>query len=98
SYIPDVQCIFGHLLESNVQYCTPNLFWKNFRLEDNQSMSKDTRYVIKQCPFTAPTFLNASEFFSSSTHQIDETLKKRGHSKVQEATRFYVTPALSSSV
>ncbi|XP_019857623.1 PREDICTED: ubiquitin carboxyl-terminal hydrolase 24-like [Amphimedon queenslandica] len=70
SILPDVQCIFGHLLESNLQYYTPDLFWKNFRLEGQ--------------PVNVLEHQDASEFFSSLTDQIDETLKKRGHSKVFE--------------
>ena len=33
SVLPDIQVIFGHLLESKLQYYTPDFFWKNFKLE-----------------------------------------------------------------
>ena len=32
SILPELQCVFGHLLESKLQYYAPENFWKKFKL------------------------------------------------------------------
>ncbi|XP_057299797.1 ubiquitin carboxyl-terminal hydrolase 24-like isoform X2 [Hydractinia symbiolongicarpus] len=56
-----LQTIFGHLLESQTQYYTPDMFWKSFKLWGE--------------PVNVREQQDAFEFFINITDQIDENLK-----------------------
>ncbi|XP_078417060.1 ubiquitin carboxyl-terminal hydrolase 24 isoform X2 [Cetorhinus maximus] len=59
-----VQSLFGHLMESKLQYYVPETFWKIFKLWNKEL------YVREQ--------QDAYEFFTSLIDQLDEHLKKLG--------------------
>ena len=61
SILPDLQAVFGHLQESKLQYYTPDVFWKNFKLYGQPINVREQR--------------DALEFFNDLIDQVDEILK-----------------------
>ncbi|KAF7659700.1 hypothetical protein LDENG_00292980 [Lucifuga dentata] len=67
-----VQSLFGHLMESKLQYYVPENFWKIFRMWNREL------YVREQ--------QDAYEFFTSLVDQLDEHLKKMGREQIFKNT------------
>ncbi|CAI8010592.1 Ubiquitin carboxyl-terminal hydrolase 24, partial [Geodia barretti] len=70
SILPEVQSVFGHMLESKLQFYAPDNFWKTFKLWGQ--------------PVNVREQQDAYDFFCNLTDQIDEHLKKLGLPKVFE--------------
>jgi len=70
--LPELQCVFGHLLESKLQYYSPENFWKKFKLWGQ--------------PVNVREQQDAFDFFCNLTDQVDEQLKKKGCSQVFKDT------------
>ena len=55
SILPEIQHIFGHLMESHLQYYTPDAFWKKFKLEGQpinvheHQVLNDSHMCIRVC-------------------------------------------------
>ncbi|KAK5869950.1 hypothetical protein PBY51_024623 [Eleginops maclovinus] len=67
-----VQSLFGHLMESKLQYYIPENFWKIFKMWNKEL------YVREQ--------QDAYEFFTSLVDQLDEHLKKMGREQIFKNT------------
>ncbi|XP_034036320.1 ubiquitin carboxyl-terminal hydrolase 24 isoform X2 [Thalassophryne amazonica] len=67
-----VQSLFGHLMESKLQYYVPENFWKIFKMWNREL------YVREQ--------QDAYEFFTSLVDQLDEHLKKMGREQIFKNT------------
>uniref|UniRef100_H3APV7 Ubiquitin carboxyl-terminal hydrolase 24 n=1 Tax=Latimeria chalumnae TaxID=7897 RepID=H3APV7_LATCH len=67
-----VQSLFGHLMESKLQYYVPENFWKIFKMWNKEL------YVREQ--------QDAYEFFTSLVDQLDEYLKKIGREQIFKNT------------
>ncbi|EGV91717.1 Ubiquitin carboxyl-terminal hydrolase 24 [Cricetulus griseus] len=67
-----VQSLFGHLMESKLQYYVPENFWKIFKMWNKEL------YVREQ--------QDAYEFFTSLIDQMDEYLKKMGREQIFKNT------------
>uniref|UniRef100_A0A8B9K721 Ubiquitin carboxyl-terminal hydrolase 24 n=1 Tax=Astyanax mexicanus TaxID=7994 RepID=A0A8B9K721_ASTMX len=67
-----VQSLFGHLMESKLQYYVPENFWKIFKMWNKEL------YVREQ--------QDAYEFFTSLVDQLDEHLKKIGREQLFKNT------------
>ncbi|XP_063056881.1 ubiquitin carboxyl-terminal hydrolase 24 isoform X4 [Engraulis encrasicolus] len=67
-----VQSLFGHLMESKLQYYVPENFWKIFKMWNREL------YVREQ--------QDAYEFFTSLVDQLDEHLKKIGREQIFKNT------------
>ncbi|XP_076009077.1 ubiquitin carboxyl-terminal hydrolase 24 isoform X4 [Genypterus blacodes] len=67
-----VQSLFGHLMESKLQYYVPENFWKIFKMWNKEL------YVREQ--------QDAYEFFTSLVDQLDENLKKMGREQIFKNT------------
>ncbi|XP_053549190.1 ubiquitin carboxyl-terminal hydrolase 24 [Bombina bombina] len=67
-----VQSLFGHLMESKLQYYVPENFWKIFKMWNKEL------YVREQ--------QDAYEFFTSLIDQLDEYLKKMGRDQIFKNT------------
>ncbi|OCT84877.1 ubiquitin carboxyl-terminal hydrolase 24 [Xenopus laevis] len=67
-----VQSLFGHLMESKLQYYIPENFWKIFKMWNKEL------YVREQ--------QDAYEFFTSLIDQMDEYLKKMGREQIFKNT------------
>ncbi|XP_063283711.1 ubiquitin carboxyl-terminal hydrolase 24 isoform X2 [Pelobates fuscus] len=67
-----VQSLFGHLMESKLQYYVPENFWKIFKMWNKEL------YVREQ--------QDAYEFFTSLIDQMDEYLKKIGREQIFKNT------------
>ncbi|KAM9385228.1 ubiquitin carboxyl-terminal hydrolase 24 isoform 3-T3 [Pholidichthys leucotaenia] len=67
-----VQSLFGHLMESKLQYYVPEHFWKIFKMWNKEL------YVREQ--------QDAYEFFTSLVDQLDEHLKKMGREQIFKNT------------
>uniref|UniRef100_G3TRF4 Ubiquitin specific peptidase 24 n=1 Tax=Loxodonta africana TaxID=9785 RepID=G3TRF4_LOXAF len=67
-----VQSLFGHLMESKLQYYVPENFWKIFKMWNKEL------YVREQ--------QDAYEFFTSLIDQMDEYLKKMGRDQIFKST------------
>ncbi|KAM9326707.1 ubiquitin carboxyl-terminal hydrolase 24 [Gastrophryne carolinensis] len=67
-----VQSLFGHLMESKLQYYVPENFWKIFKMWNKEL------YVREQ--------QDAYEFFTSLIDQMDEYLKKIGREQLFKNT------------
>ncbi|KAJ6662583.1 hypothetical protein lerEdw1_011720 [Lerista edwardsae] len=67
-----VQSLFGHLMESKLQYYIPENFWKIFKMWNKEL------YVREQ--------QDAYEFFTSLIDQMDEYLKKIGRDQIFKNT------------
>uniref|UniRef100_A0A3Q3F0U1 Ubiquitin carboxyl-terminal hydrolase 24 n=1 Tax=Labrus bergylta TaxID=56723 RepID=A0A3Q3F0U1_9LABR len=67
-----VQSLFGHLMESKLQYYIPENFWKIFKMWNKEL------YVREQ--------QDAYEFFTSLVDQLDENLKKMGREQIFKNT------------
>ncbi|XP_056131607.1 ubiquitin carboxyl-terminal hydrolase 24 [Lampris incognitus] len=67
-----VQSLFGHLMESKLQYYVPENFWKIFKMWNKEL------YVREQ--------QDAYEFFTSLVDQLDEHLKKIGRDQIFKNT------------
>uniref|UniRef100_A0A2K6E181 Ubiquitin carboxyl-terminal hydrolase 24 n=1 Tax=Macaca nemestrina TaxID=9545 RepID=A0A2K6E181_MACNE len=67
-----VQSLFGHLMESKLQYYVPENFWKIFKMWNKEL------YVREQ--------QDAYEFFTSLIDQMDEYLKKMGRDQIFKNT------------
>uniref|UniRef100_A0A672T582 Ubiquitin carboxyl-terminal hydrolase 24 n=1 Tax=Sinocyclocheilus grahami TaxID=75366 RepID=A0A672T582_SINGR len=67
-----VQSLFGHLMESKLQYYIPENFWKIFKMWNKEL------YVREQ--------QDAYEFFTSLVDQLDEHLKKIGREQIFKNT------------
>ncbi|MEQ2170517.1 Ubiquitin carboxyl-terminal hydrolase 24, partial [Goodea atripinnis] len=67
-----VQSLFGHLMESKLQYYVPENFWKIFKMWNKEL------YVREQ--------QDAYEFFTSLVDQLDEHLKKMGREQIFKNT------------
>ncbi|KAM3914119.1 ubiquitin carboxyl-terminal hydrolase 24 isoform 1-T1 [Leptodactylus fuscus] len=67
-----VQSLFGHLMESKLQYYVPENFWKIFKMWNKEL------YVREQ--------QDAYEFFTSLIDQMDEYLKKMGRDQLFKNT------------
>ncbi|XP_029684386.1 ubiquitin carboxyl-terminal hydrolase 24 isoform X3 [Takifugu rubripes] len=67
-----VQSLFGHLMESKLQYYVPENFWKIFKMWNREL------YVREQ--------QDAYEFFTSLVDQLDEYLKKMGREQIFKNT------------
>uniref|UniRef100_A0A672TVZ8 Ubiquitin carboxyl-terminal hydrolase 24 n=1 Tax=Strigops habroptila TaxID=2489341 RepID=A0A672TVZ8_STRHB len=67
-----VQSLFGHLMESKLQYYVPENFWKIFKMWNKEL------YVREQ--------QDAYEFFTSLIDQMDEYLKKIGRDQIFKNT------------
>uniref|UniRef100_A0A8C5CHF3 Ubiquitin specific peptidase 24 n=1 Tax=Gadus morhua TaxID=8049 RepID=A0A8C5CHF3_GADMO len=67
-----VQSLFGHLMESKLQYYIPENFWKIFKMWNKEL------YVREQ--------QDAYEFFTSLVDQLDEHLKKIGREQLFKNT------------
>uniref|UniRef100_A0A673Y507 Ubiquitin carboxyl-terminal hydrolase 24 n=1 Tax=Salmo trutta TaxID=8032 RepID=A0A673Y507_SALTR len=67
-----VQSLFGHLMESKLQYYVPENFWKIFKMWNKEL------YVREQ--------QDAYEFFTSLVDQLDEHLKKIGREQIFKNT------------
>ncbi|XP_065657355.1 ubiquitin carboxyl-terminal hydrolase 24 isoform X3 [Hydra vulgaris] len=63
-----LQLIFGHLLESQQQFYSPELFWKNFKLWGE--------------PVNVREQQDAFEFFTNITDQLDENLNSLFKKKI----------------
>ena len=63
SILPELQGVFGHLLESKLQYYSPENFWKKFKLWGQ--------------PVNVREQQDAFDFFCNLTDQVDERLKVR---------------------
>ena len=61
SILPELQGVFGHLLESKLQYYSPENFWKKFKLWGQ--------------PVNVREQQDAFDFFCNLTDQVDEQLK-----------------------
>ena len=61
SILPELQCVFGHMLESRLQYYVPEDFWKKFKLWGE--------------PVNVREQQDAFDFFCNLTDQVDEQLK-----------------------
>lgn len=61
SILPELQGVFGHLLESKLQYYSPENFWKKFKLWGQ--------------PVNVREQQDAFDFFCNLTDQVDERLK-----------------------
>ncbi|XP_043941443.1 ubiquitin carboxyl-terminal hydrolase 24 [Protopterus annectens] len=72
SVFHQVQSLFGHLMESKLQYYVPETFWKIFKMWNKEL------YVREQ--------QDAYEFFTSLIDQMDEYLKKIGREQVFKNT------------
>ena len=59
--LPELQSVFGHLLESRLQYYVPDNFWKTFKLWGQ--------------PVNVREQQDAHDFFCNLTDQVDEQLK-----------------------
>ncbi|XP_065841242.1 ubiquitin carboxyl-terminal hydrolase 9X-like isoform X2 [Oscarella lobularis] len=66
--VKQVQCIFGHLMKSRLQYYTPRGLWKAFRMGDR--------------PVNVREQQDAMEFFNGVVDCIDEGLKTLGHEEI----------------
>ena len=64
SILPEVQSVFGHMLESKLQFYAPDNFWKTFKLWGQ--------------PVNVREQQDAYDFFCNLTDQVDEHLKVRG--------------------
>ncbi|XP_028817088.1 ubiquitin carboxyl-terminal hydrolase 24 isoform X1 [Denticeps clupeoides] len=67
-----VQSLFGHLMESKLQYYVPENFWKIFKMWNKEL------YIREQ--------QDAYEFFTSLVDQLDEHLKKIGREQIFKNT------------
>uniref|UniRef100_A0A8C3TK63 Ubiquitin carboxyl-terminal hydrolase 24 n=1 Tax=Chelydra serpentina TaxID=8475 RepID=A0A8C3TK63_CHESE len=67
-----IQSLFGHLMESKLQYYVPENFWKIFKMWNKEL------YVREQ--------QDAYEFFTSLIDQMDEYLKKIGRDQIFKNT------------
>ncbi|XP_073449989.1 ubiquitin carboxyl-terminal hydrolase 24 isoform X4 [Aquarana catesbeiana] len=67
-----IQSLFGHLMESKLQYYVPENFWKIFKMWNKEL------YVREQ--------QDAYEFFTSLIDQMDEYLKKMGRDQLFKNT------------
>ncbi|XP_029106559.1 ubiquitin carboxyl-terminal hydrolase 24 isoform X1 [Scleropages formosus] len=67
-----VQSLFGHLMESKLQYYVPENFWKIFKMWNKEL------YVREQ--------QDAYEFFTSLVDQLDEHLKKINREQIFKNT------------
>lgn len=67
-----IQSVFGHLMDSKLQYFAPEQFWKRFKLWGQ--------------PVNVREQQDAFEFFSNLTDQLDEILKKAGQEQVFKKT------------
>ncbi|XP_023809753.1 ubiquitin carboxyl-terminal hydrolase 24 isoform X3 [Oryzias latipes] len=72
SVFHQVQSLFGHLMESKLQYYVPENFWKIFKMWNREL------YVREQ--------QDAYEFFTSLVDQLDEHLKKIGREQIFKNT------------
>ena len=73
SILPEIQCVFGHLLESKLQHYAPESFWKTFKLWGQ--------------PVNVREQQDAFDFFCNLIDQVDEQLKvRRGRQKVAQCT------------
>ena len=72
SILPELQGVFGHLLESKLQYYSPENFWKKFKLWGQ--------------PVNVREQQDAFDFFCNLTDQVDEQLKV-SDSRVYAGTR-----------
>ena len=61
SILPEVQSVFGHMLESKLQFYAPENFWNTFKLWGQ--------------PVNVREQQDAYDFFCNLTDQIDEKLK-----------------------
>ncbi len=59
--LPELQSVFGHMLESRLQYYIPDNFWKKFKLWGQ--------------PVNVREQQDAFDFFCNLTDQVDEQLK-----------------------
>ncbi|XP_015755638.1 PREDICTED: ubiquitin carboxyl-terminal hydrolase 24-like [Acropora digitifera] len=67
-----IQSVFGHLMDSKLQYFAPEQFWKCFKLWGQ--------------PVNVREQQDAFEFFSNLTDQLDEFLKNAGQEQVFKKT------------
>ncbi|XP_077980970.1 ubiquitin carboxyl-terminal hydrolase 24-like [Glandiceps talaboti] len=63
-----IQRVFGHLMESKLQYHVPEKFWRCFKLWGQ--------------PVNVREQQDAFEFFTDLTDQLDEYLKKQNHKEL----------------
>ena len=61
SILPEVQSVFGHMLESKLQFYAPENFWRTFKLWGQ--------------PVNVREQQDAYDFFCNLTDQVDERLK-----------------------
>ncbi|XP_065840669.1 ubiquitin carboxyl-terminal hydrolase 9X-like isoform X2 [Oscarella lobularis] len=66
--VKQVQCLFGHLMKSRLQYYTPRGFWKSFRMGDR--------------PVNVHEQQDAMQFFNDVVDCIDKGLKMLGHEEI----------------
>ena len=62
--LPELQGMFGHLMQSRLQYYSPESFWKKFKLWGQ--------------PVNVREQQDAFDFFCNLTDQVDEQLKVGG--------------------
>lgn len=67
-----VQSLFGHLMDSKLQFFAPEQFWKCFKLWGQ--------------PVNVREQQDAFEFFSNLTDQLDEILKQKGQEQLFKKT------------
>lgn len=63
-----LQTVFGHMMESQLQYYIPDKFWKCFRMDGQ--------------PVNVREQQDAFEFYTRLTEQIDDYLKAQRHERV----------------
>ncbi|XP_068228806.1 LOW QUALITY PROTEIN: ubiquitin carboxyl-terminal hydrolase 24-like [Palaemon carinicauda] len=63
-----LQTVFGHLMESQLQYYVPDQFWKCFRMDGQ--------------PVNVREQQDAFEFYTRLTEQVDDYLKSKGQESV----------------
>ncbi|XP_040216795.1 ubiquitin carboxyl-terminal hydrolase 24 isoform X3 [Rana temporaria] len=67
-----IQSLFGHLMESKLQYYVPENFWKIFKMWNKELFVREQQ--------------DAYEFFTSLIDQMDEYLKKMGRDQLFKNT------------
>ncbi|KAA0199343.1 hypothetical protein HAZT_HAZT009314 [Hyalella azteca] len=68
SLLYQLQTVFGHLLESELQFYEPRKFWESFRMDGQPVNIREQQ--------------DAFEFYTRLVEQVDECLKKRGIQRV----------------
>ena len=76
--VKQLQCIFGHLMKSRLQYCTPRGYWKSFRYK-NLYIGPSAASFQNFCrmgdrPVNVREQRDAIEFFNGVVDCIDEGL------------------------